>query len=115
MVVARNIKLLRSHNIVVEVLILKTLIEPDIELIKATATLKDGPELHISEAEGADWREYAYHWQKDGRLIRRWDNAPHHKGLPNFPHHVHDDRNVISGEDLNLVDVLTYIGLKIKE
>ncbi len=37
MVVARNITLLRSHHIVVDVQILKTLIEPDIELIKAMA------------------------------------------------------------------------------
>ncbi len=40
MVVARNLTLLRSHKIVVEVRILKTLIEPDIEMIKAIATLQ---------------------------------------------------------------------------
>jgi hypothetical protein len=115
MVVARNITQLRSHNIVIEVRILKTLIEPDIELIKATATLKDGSLLHVSEAEGADWREYSYHWQKNEKLIRRWDNAPHHKDLPNFPHHVHESSDVISGDDLNLGDVLAYIEMKIKE
>ncbi|MFH0904891.1 MAG: DUF6516 family protein [Methanobacteriota archaeon] len=115
MVVARNLTLLRSHHLVADVRILKTLIEPDIELIKATATLKDGSKLHVSEAEGADWREYSYHWQKNDRLIRRWDNAPHHKNLPNFPHHVHNKRNVISGEDMNLADVLTYIEKHINE
>lgn len=52
MVVARNLTLLRSHIIVVEVRILKTLIEPDIEMIKAIATLKDGSTLYVSEAEG---------------------------------------------------------------
>jgi hypothetical protein len=33
---------------------------------------------------------YGYHWQdKNGKLIKRWDNAPHHRELENFPHHVH--------------------------
>ncbi len=67
MVVARNLTLLRSHKIVVEVRILKTLIEPDIEMIKAIATLKDGSALYVSEAEGVDWREYSYHWQKNDK------------------------------------------------
>ncbi len=115
MVVARNLTLLRSNKIVVEVLILKTLIEPDIEFIKAIAILKDGSRLHVSEAEGADWREYSYHWQKNDKLIRRWDNAPHHKDLPNFPHHIHEGGNVISGGDMNLVDVLADIEMKIKD
>lgn len=115
MVVARNLTLLRSHKIVVEVRILKTLIEPDIEMIKAIATLKDGSTLYVSEAEGVDWREYSYHWQKNDKLVRRWDNAPHHKDLPNFPYHVHDSRKVTSSEDLNLVDVLAYIEMKIND
>lgn len=115
MVVARNLTLLRSHKIVVEVRILKTLIEPDIEMIKAIATLKDGSALYVSEAEGVDWREYSYHWQKNDKLIMRWDNAPHHKDLPNFPYHVHDNRNVTLSEDLNLADVLAYIEMQIND
>ncbi len=115
MVVARNLTLLRSHKIVVEVRILKTLIEPDIEMIKAIATLKDGSTLYVSEAEGVDWREYSYHWQKNDKLMRRWDNAPHHKNLPNFPYHVHDNRSVTSSEDLNLADVLAFIGMQIND
>lgn len=115
MVVSRNLILLRSHKIVIEVRILKTLIEPDIEMIKAIATLKDGSVLNVSEAEGTDWREYSYHWQKNEKLMRRWDNAPHHKNLPNFPHHVHDKKKVMSCEDSNLVDVLAYIEMQIKK
>ena len=34
--------------------------------------------------------KYSYHWQDSkGRLIKRWDNAPHHKELENYPHHIH--------------------------
>lgn len=33
---------------------------------------------------------YSYHWQgKDGKLIKRWDNVPHHKEIDSFPHHLH--------------------------
>jgi hypothetical protein len=47
-------------------------------------------------------------------MIRRWDNAPHHKDLVNFPHHVHDGNDMISGEDVKLTDVLNFIEEKNK-
>lgn len=109
MVVARTINILRNHRIVVDLHISKTIIDPQIELIKANATLKDGSTLFVNEAVGENWREYSYHWQRDGKMIRRWDNAPHHKGLSNFPHHVHDENDVLSSEDVNLTDILMYI------
>lgn len=35
-------------------------------------------------------KKYRFHWQdKETNLKKRWDNAPHHKELSNFPHHVH--------------------------
>lgn len=42
-------------------------------------------------------------------MIRRWDNAPHHKDLANFPHHVHDGNDILSGEDVKLTDVPNFI------
>jgi len=89
--------------------ITKTLVEPDIELIKANATLKDGSVLYVSEVAGAGFRDYSYHWQKGDELMKRWDNAPHHKELPDFPHHVHEGANILSGPAVNLTDVLAYI------
>jgi len=33
---------------------------------------------------------YSYHWQnKNGKMIIRWDNDPHHKNLKTYPHHKH--------------------------
>jgi hypothetical protein len=109
MVVARTISILRKNSLVIELHILKTLVEPEIEMVKARATLKDGSVLFVNEAVGENWREYSYHWQRESKMIRRWDNAPHHKGLPNFPHHLHDGNDILSGEDVNLIDVLMYI------
>lgn len=71
MVVARTIAILRNHSSVIELRIVKTLIDPEIELIKANATLKDGSILFVNEAVGENWREYSYHWQKDGKMIQR--------------------------------------------
>lgn len=35
--------------------------------------------------------KYSFHWQRnDGTLICRWDNAPHHRDVTTFPHHLHE-------------------------
>lgn len=40
-------------------------------------------------------KKYHIHWQdKEANLKNRWDNAPHHKELQNFPHHVHSHDNI---------------------
>ncbi len=70
MVIIRTITILRNHNVVVDLSIIKTLVEPDVELIKAKATLIDGSILHISEVIGEGWRDYSYHWQRNNTLIR---------------------------------------------
>ena len=34
--------------------------------------------------------DYSYHFQDpNNALIFRYDSAPHHRGLPTFPHHKH--------------------------
>ena len=115
MVVIRTITILRNHNVVVDLNIIKSLVEPDVELIKAKATLVDSSILHISEVIGEGWRDYSYHWQRNNTLIRRWDNAPHHKELNNFPHHLHDAEKILPGSDVNLIDILTYIEAELKK
>jgi len=115
MVVARTIAFLRNHSLVNELRIVKTLVDPQIELIKANATLNDGSILFVNVAAGENWHEYSYHWQKDGKMIRRWDNAPHHKELPNFPHHVHDGNDILSSENINLTDVFNFIEDKLRK
>jgi hypothetical protein len=35
-------------------------------------------------------QDYSLHWQhRDGTLVQRWDTAPHHPELANFPSHTH--------------------------
>jgi hypothetical protein len=33
--------------------------------------------------------KYGYTLIHNGKRVVGWDNAPHHPGLPNFPHHIH--------------------------
>ncbi len=42
-------------------------------------------DLYFNETLG----KYSYTLIRAGTRILGWDNAPHHPGLPNFPHHVH--------------------------
>ncbi|NJL59501.1 MAG: hypothetical protein HC887_07530 [Desulfobacteraceae bacterium] len=37
--------------------------------------------------------KYSFHWQDaNSKIIRRWDNAPHHPEIQTHPYHVHEDR-----------------------
>jgi len=51
--------------------------------------------------------KYKYQWQSsEGKLLKRWDNAPHHKELDTFPDHVHDSNGVYPAPSMNLELVL---------
>jgi len=58
--------------------------------------LKDGSiveltERIIEESGKFNTTKYRVHWQnKSGKLIKRWDNAPHHPEINSFPDHLHD-------------------------
>ena len=56
--------------------------------------------------------KYSFHWQAaNGTLIRRWDNAPHHREIASFPHHFHDgdENNVLPHAPLDVFSVLLMI------
>ncbi|HOU14375.1 MAG TPA: DUF6516 family protein [Anaerolineae bacterium] len=55
---------------------------------------------------------YRYQWM-DAMFVlkKRWDNAKHHPGILNFPHHIHigTEGHVISGDLLHVVELLTVL------
>lgn len=55
---------------------------------------------------------YSFHWRgADGKLVRRWDNVKHHKGVATHPYHLHlPNDEVIDSEPMNLKEVLAEIG-----
>jgi hypothetical protein len=55
-------------------------------------------------------QKYRFHWQtKEGLLRRRWDNAPHHRRLTTFPHHIHIGDKVLPHEFIEIFQILKII------
>lgn len=92
-------------------------------LLRYRLTLTDGGLLELSERfRVVDGRvqslKYRFHWQdRDGRLIARWDTAPHHLTLPTFPHHVHDgaEENIQPHVQVSVVDILALVKRRFQE
>jgi hypothetical protein len=47
------------------------------------------------------------------KLIYRYDNTPHHKEIPTFPHHKHPDTQVKLSEEVGLEEVISEIEIMI--
>ncbi len=86
--------------------------DPDKGFIRFKMELKDGSEIYVFEYVKVPIEiiDYSYHWQdKDKNLIIRWDNAPHHPELNNFPHHLHIKEQIKSSKKLTLIEALETI------
>jgi hypothetical protein len=78
--------------------------------LRVKALLRDGSELHVREFVDEADRKYSFHWQSgSGVLLARWDNAPHHPGLPTYPDHKHVPTGVEATIEVALADVLASI------
>ena len=54
--------------------------------------------------------KYRYHYQRaDGKLVFRYDNAPHHPEVLTFPDHIHIEGRVEAAEPPDLSGVLSRI------
>ena len=57
--------------------------------------------------------KYRFHlMDKDGKLIFRYDNAPHCK-VSTFPHHKHTPQGVEESKEVGILDVLNEVGILI--
>jgi hypothetical protein len=88
-------------------------------LIKLRIDLIDESILFTNERLQNGVRKYSFHWRRaDNEVLVRWDNAPHHRNLPFFPHHKHDFQTgselVTDSYDILLVEVLAYIQSQLK-
>lgn len=82
---------------------------------RARLTLQNDDFLEVAEffreAQGTvQTVEYRHQWMNPDRQIlhKRWDNATHFPGLPNFPHHVHvgSTESVEPGRLLSTIDLV---------
>ena len=83
--------------------------------LRARLRLTNGDFVEVAEFFMIDQEktrtvEYRYQWMDSMKhgLRKRWDNAPHHPELPNFPHHVHvkDEKRIEPGVLMNIVELI---------
>ena len=67
----------------------------------------------VLEAQGRlEVTKYRHHWQdRQSRLLKRWDNAPHYPAIDTFPHHLNDGTEdyVVPHPATTGLEVLQYI------
>lgn len=86
-----------------------TWVSPTKAYVEGRSLFVDGSQLHFfeflttpaapyeRESQGEVRRiKYRYHYQeKDGSMIFRYDDAPHHPDVKTFPHHKHTPMEII--------------------
>jgi hypothetical protein len=88
------------------------LIDSTLGYLKAKLTFSNNSKLFLFELVDLSDRKpkiekYRYHYQNaKGKLIFRWDNAPHFPKLKSFPHHLHVGNKVIESHQPDLQEVL---------
>ena len=103
-------QLLSDNDIVSDYEILSVLQDEDFYYLKIKSYILGESVLHIKIYLSDQEYNYSFHWQKEnGELIARWDNAPHHKEIKTFPHHVHTKDGVNESYSITLDDVLRKI------
>ena len=89
----------------------------DVGYFRVRCMLIDGSELQLLERFRAvsnvlSIEKYSFHWQlKNGTPICRWDNAPHHREVATFPHHLHEGKTelVQAHQSIDVFAVLSEI------
>ncbi len=100
--------------------------DTDLEIVgiyRYRISLQDGGMLEMTERlveeDGVIARsKYRYHWQtREGKLLKRWDNARHHPEIKTFPHHMHAgaESTVHPHPELSGMQVLSIIIKEINE
>ena len=83
--------------------------------LKVAVAINDGSQLFLSEATTPRGFRYAYHWQDaEGRMLARWDNAPHHQTLVTFPDHFHTAENIEPAVQPTIREVFEYLANRLR-
>lgn len=103
---------LATSELVTEAHILQERVLENTGFFRARLRLRNDDFLEISEYFNINRGtvqtvQYRYQWMDSNRrnLRKRWDNAPHHPELTNFPHHVHigNDTQVEPGQLMGII------------
>jgi hypothetical protein len=88
--------------------------------IRGVLTFLDGSSLHFREyldfEETDAKRDYSYHYHHGTEFMFRYDNTPHHRQIPTFPHHVHrhSEMQVQPCSPPDLAGILAEIGTLVR-
>ncbi|MBL7203219.1 MAG: hypothetical protein ISS63_02645 [Desulfobacteraceae bacterium] len=73
----------------------------------------------VSKRDGEkETTTYSFHWQNQkGKLIKRWDNAPHFPDIDGFPCHIHigENNTVVPGRPINALEMLAMIDMELTD
>jgi len=87
-----------------------SIISSDMGIIKGRIVFIDGSVIDFRELVSEGEVNYRFHYMdKDNRLIKRWDTAPHHRELTTFPFHLHTSDGVRECRKVTLINVLDQI------
>jgi len=80
-------------------------------MLRGRLLFVDGSMLEFMEYLQEENRlKYRFHlMDREGSMVFRYDNAPHHKDVSTFPHHKHLSDNVAESDDKGIMDVLDEI------
>lgn len=110
------LKLLESKDFVQEWNVLAHRVWDTGFYYKIRVLLSNDSTLQASEYKDIDERSYSFHWQdKEGKLIIRWDNAPHHKHIKTYPFHIHVFDRVEESIEMTFEEALNQVETFIKE
>ncbi len=86
-------------------------------MLRGRLLFVDGSMLEFMEYLQKEKRlKYRFHlMDKEGNMVFRYDNAPHHKDISSFPHHKHLPDNVAESNDKGIMDVLDEIEILTSE
>lgn len=112
--------ILAADEIIEVDIIRRTIWDTDLEKIgiyRYKIYFQDGSLLELTERLVEEQgtlkpTKYRFHWQdKEGDLIKRWDNARHHPEIDTFPNHLHDgsEETVIGHPEISGLEVLSTI------
>lgn len=82
--------------------------------IRGALTLTGDYQLHISEYIVTEPKlkrlKYRFHLQTSkGKMIARWDNAPHHPEIKTHPDHLHIGEKIKASPPADIAQVLTAV------
>ena len=113
--VAQIIAALRRSPVVNDIDVSDAIEEESFQYVRVSAEIVDGSLLHIRELLAADHSKYSYHWQApSGKLLLRWDNAPHHPHVSTHPDHKHEGEQIVPSARVLVEEVLREIAERLK-